>query len=429
MNNVRKFDRIRKDAEAVDRAAGERRTRQSPKGNRSDAEPPALGASLLDEVRQFLCRFIAYPSDHAAVAHTLWICHTHTMDAWESTPRLAFLSPEPASGKTRALEVTERLVHNPLLAVNVSVSYVFRKMADPTMPATLLHDEIDAVFRKAGDNEQLRALLNAGHRRGAVVGRCVMVRNKPQLVESSAFGAVALAGLGHLPDTIRTRSIVIRMRKRSRGERVQPFRQRDVEPESSALRERVVAWMATKRAELTHARPLMPPGVEDRDADTWEALLAIAEAAGGSWPILARLAAVALVSQAKQSIPSLGVLLLRHIRSLFVASSEAQLPTAVMLEGLRAMEEAPWHSLRGEPLDSRYLAKLLSEYEIRSHDMRTGEGVRKGYRRCDFEEAWSRYLLEPSDGAGLVATTATSATSATATLGPAKPSTLSPPTG
>jgi hypothetical protein len=429
MSNVRKFDRIRKDAEAVDRAAGERRTRQSPKGNRSDAEPPALGASLLDEVRQFLCRFIAYPSDHAAVAHALWICHTHTMDAWESTPRLAFLSPEPASGKTRALEVTERLVHNPLLAVNVSVSYVFRKMADPDMPATLLHDEIDAVFRKAGDNEQLRALLNAGHRRGAMVGRCVMVRNKPQLVESSAFGAVALAGLGHLPDTIRTRSIVIRMRKRSRGERVQPFRQRDVEPEASALRERVAAWMATKRVELTRARPVMPPGVEDRDADTWEALLAVADAAGGSWPIFAREAAVALVSQAKQSIPSLGVLLLRHIRSLFVANSEAQLPTATMLEGLRAMEEAPWHSLRGEPLDSRYLAKLLSEYEIRSHDMRTGEGVRKGYRRCDFEEAWSRYLLEPSDGAGLVATTATSATSATATLGPAKPSTLSPPTG
>ena len=58
------------------------------------------GAVLLDQVRKFLVRFIAYPSEHAAIAHVLWIAHSHLMSAWESTPRIAFLSPEPASGKT-----------------------------------------------------------------------------------------------------------------------------------------------------------------------------------------------------------------------------------------------------------------------------------------------------------------------------------------
>lgn len=49
-----------------------------------------LVGSPLDEVHAFLGRFVAYPSEHAHVAHTLWIAHTHLMEAWESTPRIAF---------------------------------------------------------------------------------------------------------------------------------------------------------------------------------------------------------------------------------------------------------------------------------------------------------------------------------------------------
>ncbi len=85
----------------------------------------ANGSVILDAIEGFLRRFIAYPSDDACIAHALWIAHTHTMDEWESTPRLAFLSPEPASGKTRALEITETLVPNPVEAVNVTPAYFF----------------------------------------------------------------------------------------------------------------------------------------------------------------------------------------------------------------------------------------------------------------------------------------------------------------
>src|SRR5262245_56448912 len=78
--------------------------------------------------------------------HTLWVAHGHWMDAWESTPRIAFLSPEPASGKTRALEVSELLVPNAVEAVNVSPAYLFRKVGDDSAKPTILFDEIDAVF-------------------------------------------------------------------------------------------------------------------------------------------------------------------------------------------------------------------------------------------------------------------------------------------
>src|SRR4051794_18478384 len=128
------------------------------------------GAHLLDQVETFLGRFVIYPDDHSRVAHVLWIVHTFLMPYWDSTPRIAFLSAEPNSGKTRALEVTEHLVINATHAVNVSPAYLFRKIGDD-LPCVLLFDEIDTVFgAKARENEDIRGLINAGHRRGAITG-------------------------------------------------------------------------------------------------------------------------------------------------------------------------------------------------------------------------------------------------------------------
>ena len=73
---------------------------------------------ILAQVFGFLGRFISYPSEHAHVAHALWCVYSQLMNEWDSTPRIAFLSPEPASGKSRALEITELLVPNPVAAIS-----------------------------------------------------------------------------------------------------------------------------------------------------------------------------------------------------------------------------------------------------------------------------------------------------------------------
>jgi Protein of unknown function (DUF3631) len=200
------------------------------------------GERMLALVHSFLGRFISYPNEYAHVAHTLWCVHCHLMDRWESTPRLAFLSAEPESGKTRALEITELLVPNPVQAVNVSPSYLLRKVGSEE-GATILFDEIDTVFGpKAKDNEELRGLLNAGHRRGAVAGRCAVKGKEMVPEEIPAYAAVALAGLGWLPDTILSRSVIIRMRRRHPGERVESYRRRLHRPEGDAIRDIIVGW-------------------------------------------------------------------------------------------------------------------------------------------------------------------------------------------
>jgi hypothetical protein len=84
----------------------------------------------------------------------------------------------------------------------------------------------------------------------------------------------------------------------------------------------------------------MPPGIQDRDSDVWEPLLAVADAAGGDWPERARCSAVALVAASRESVPSLGVRLLADLRTVF--GDRTTMPTDQIVAALTALDEAPW---------------------------------------------------------------------------------------
>jgi hypothetical protein len=139
----------------------------------------------------------------------------------------------------------------------------------------------------------------------------------------------------------------------------------------------------------------MPDGIHDRDADVWEALLAIADAAGGDWPERARVAAVTLVTQSKSGTPSLGIKLLADIKTIY--SEHFQLPTAKLLTQLNELEDSPWGDLKGKPLDARGLARRLKVYDIERATLRIGNSTAKGYRKEDFHDAWARYLPSPPE--------------------------------
>ena len=176
-------------------------------------ELPEDGAALLNEVAAFESRFLACAAA-GLDAGALWIAHTHTFEAAETSPRFAPLSAEPQSGKTRFLEVFKLLVRAPLFAVNISEAALFR-VIEARRP-TVLHDEIDAVFGpRAHDRENLRAMLNAGYERGATVERCVGEGSKLTVKSFPVFAPVAMAGIGKLPETVALRTIVVRMKRRA----------------------------------------------------------------------------------------------------------------------------------------------------------------------------------------------------------------------
>ncbi|AVV41055.1 DNA primase [Streptomyces sp. P3] len=367
-------------------------------------EPAIDGAALLDEVEAFHRRFNVFPTDAAFVAVALWDAHAHLLDCFDSTPRIAFLSPEPGSGKTRALEIVETLVPQPMTAVNASAAALFRSVSGPGGKPTILFDEIDTVFGpKAGDNEELRGFLNAGHRRTGVTYRCIGDGGNQTVQAFPSYCAVAVAGLGSLPDTILTRSVIIRMRRRARNETVEPFRARIHEAEGHKLRDRLAAWAEQTREFVMGAWPAMPDGVADRPADVWEPLLAIADAAGGAWPDRARQACLTLVKASRANDKgSMGVRLLTDLRDHVMVGID-RLPTVAILDRLNALDDAPWADLGGKPLDNRRLSKMLAEYmtadnePIASRNIKAASSVLKGYYAADLWDAWARYCPPPPE--------------------------------
>jgi hypothetical protein len=355
------------------------------------------GASILDEVHRFIARFVAFPSAAASVAVTLWAAHAHLVAVGENSPRLALLSPEPGSGKTRALEVLELLVPDPMLALSASTPATFRSLAKGQR--VLLFDEVDAIFGKRGkddSSEDLRALLNAGHRRGATIPRCVGPTH--DVANFPVFAAAALAGLGDLPDTLMSRSVIVRMRRRLPSEEVEPFRRRLHEPQGTELRAMLADWCSGVSDQVANAWPQMPDGVTDRAADVWEPLLAVADAAGGQWPDSAREACIELVKVGESREASLGVKLLADLRSVFGYADA--LPTERILTALCEIKESPWADLRGKSLDARGLAGRLRQYDIRSVKVKVDNKSLQGYRREHLWDAFARYLPPPTPESG-----------------------------
>src|SRR5258708_31071769 len=155
------------------------------------------GAQLLDDVERLAGRFLVFPSVHHLVVIVLWSVHTWDVKAFYVTPRLVLDSPEPGSGKTRVLEVLALLCRSAKLTLSTTTAALYRRIAAAgDQPPTVLQDEADAIFGKTNNPqaEDLRALFNAGYKRGATVDRCEGDAKNMKVREFPVFAPVALAG-------------------------------------------------------------------------------------------------------------------------------------------------------------------------------------------------------------------------------------------
>ena len=357
-------------------------------------------AALLEALSTLLARFVVFPSEQDRYAVATWALHTWALDAFDNTPRLALLSAEKGSGKTRVLEILELVCRNPIQTVNVSVPVLFR-LTGGELPPTILFDEAETMlgYRVAKEHEDLRGLVNAGHRRGSAVYRMVMDGKgggEPERFET--FAPVAFAGLEELPETVMARSVVVRMRRRTRSETVENLRHRQGLRITAELRDTLEAW--SLRSDLHDAlhkllEDLVPPaGVEDRAADVWESLLVLGELAGPTWTERLQQAAASIHTRSVEEDSSLGVQLLRDVRSVFLErGNPTRLASAEIVAGLVEREGTPWPSVKsGDPLDAQRFAQLVKRYGIRPTTLREGERTFKGYTRESFEDSWTRYV-------------------------------------
>jgi hypothetical protein len=385
------------------------------------------GPAVLSAVSARFLHYLVCPPG-AADAFTLWTAHTHAFAAFLQSPRLNISSPEPGCGKTTTLDLLATLTPRPLRTENLTAPVLFR-LVDQYQP-TLLLDEVDAWLWQA---EELRGLLNAGHKRGACAYRCEGDGNAVRPFK--AFAPAALAGIGSLPGTLHDRSIFIPLAKAEPGQVTARLDDHRTEIEKDLCR-KLARWAADNFAALKSCDPPLPPTAFNRLADNWRPLFAVAQIAGGNWPSRALTAfdhlTVGTRSTASQINPvqssrfdgsrfngshirqscssssssssssqnfsiqnsAFSIDLLAAIHSIFAASGTDRLTTKQLLSALQnsalltqnsklnglCTQNSELHRLRS----SRDLARLLAPSGIKSTTVRAGKIRAKGYLSCRF---------------------------------------------
>src|SRR5262249_338416 len=243
---------------------------------------------------------------------------------------------------------------------------------------------------------ELRGILNSGHRRStAIVLRTVGEAH--EVKKFSTWCPKAIAAIGMLPDTLHDRSIVIAMQRRSADEKVEGLRFDRLTAEVEPLRRQAARWSRDNHQRLVMAEPDMPAGIDDRAADNWRLLLAIADAADKTWSKAAREALIELCDVRDGEDESIRTTLLFDIQQLFVNRKTDKLPSADIASTLGEMEHRPWSEWKsGKAITTRQIAKLLKPFKIEPKNIRTLSGVPKGYSLDQFVDAFARYLPSQS---------------------------------
>jgi putative DNA primase/helicase len=344
------------------------------------------GAALLDALSKAIGKHVVM-AEHAKYLAALWVVHSYLLDAFLITPRLAVRSPTRRCGKTTLLDVLARLVCRPLPAANVSAAAVFR-VIEAHRPC-LCVDEGDSFIP---GSEELRGVLNSGHRRGGSVLRTVGDDHEPR--SFATYAACVIALIGQLPGTLTDRSVAIDLKRRLPSEPIEPFRL-DRTEHLDVLARQAARWAQDNAEAVRAADPAMPDGIYNRDADNLRPLLAIADVAGGEWPERARNAALA-GREADVDEGSRLELLICDIHGIFAASDHLdRIASADLITRLVEIEPRPWaeYGRTGKPITQNKLARLLAPLKIAPTRQRLADGSNvRVYDRWQFEDAFARFV-------------------------------------
>jgi len=353
---------------------------------------------LLHDLLDVIERYVALPK-HAADALALWILHTWVYEAFYVSPYLLIRSPGKRCGKTTLVNVLRPLVRRPLTASSASTATIYRTIEQ--YHPTFLLDEVDNWLR---ENPELRGVLCGGHTKGTAFVMRMGGENRDQVERFSTFCPKALSGIGRLADTLEDRSVPIKMKRKLRTDNVTKMREDQYEHEVAILQSMCCRWAQDHLEQLRRADPKVPAELNDRAADNWRPLFAIAELGGEDWVDRANKAARALSGENETDDEAISAQLFGDIRALFERRDVDRLASLEIVEELSTMEERRWPEWKnGKPITQTQLAALLKPFEIVPRLIAIGVERARGYHHWQFEDAFSRWLpssraSEPSQG-------------------------------
>jgi Protein of unknown function (DUF3631)/Primase C terminal 2 (PriCT-2)/RepB DNA-primase from phage plasmid len=359
---------------------------------------PVDGVALVADMIAAHRRHVVMSDDYA-LAVALWEVHSHAIDAAEHTPRLQIRSPAYRCGKTTLLQVIKAIVSKPIETESISMAALFR-VIELCQPTVLL-DEAEATLKRegGGDNEDMRMIVNAGHRRGGAVVRTVGDDFEPRLF--AVFAPMCFCWLvrrgEQVAQTIADRSITIELRRRLKGEDITRLRSNRV-GHLSVLGRRAARWAADNVKALTDADPALPEELNDRAMDNWRPLIAIADAMSEGLGERARAAATAMSAEASIADDDMSLLVLADADAIFKSKGVIALTSEALVAALVALPDRPWATWRKgsgsgrEPMTKNSLARLLKPYGIKPKKIRFEKDVLQGYEARPIQDAKERFV-------------------------------------
>jgi putative DNA primase/helicase len=350
-------------------------------------------------------------SEHGALAVALWEIHAYALDAAEHSPRLQIKSPTYRCGKTTLMKLIKAIVPKPIETTNISMAALFR-LIEMCQPTVLLDEAETSLKRENGrDNEDMRMIFNAGHRRGDGVVRTVGDDFEPRFF--GVFGPLCFCWLvrrgEQVAQTIADRSITIELRRRLKDEEITRLRSNRI-GNLSVLGRRAARWVADNMQVLMDAGPVMPDELNDRAQDNWRAMIAIADAISKDLGDRARAAALAIDAEAFFADDDASLLALADADAIFKSKQVEAAKVGKVVEALKSealvqelveLTDRPWKSWRKgsgngrEPMTKHSLARLLKPYGIRPRKIRFSDDekdVHRGYEAKAIRDARERFV-------------------------------------
>jgi hypothetical protein len=353
------------------------------------------GAANLDATERWLRKFVRFQSDAHYTLATLWVAGSHMTGTDGSVThnaygRLAFVSDQPSSGKTTAMERVLALTPRGETLIQPSMAGILDAVEARRVIGI---DEADQFFGKNGSMRGVVAFLNAGYRRN---GGTVRYSRR----EVPSYSLVTFSGLAeslrvssHL-GPLRTRTFMVEMVPAIRGTKLEEFDDEQHEYIETMIKDALESWGRTVAPHVSGMAVTTPDSVSNRRAQIWRPLLRVAALAGAEWPRKAWEACEEMESgiDLSEPVPTPEQRIMTDV--LTVAGSAVKLPTKQLLERLYALPESPWKFVFTSADDTgsaRELARLLEPHGLRSKDVYInvpdiGRLPYKGYDLSDHQD-------------------------------------------
>lgn len=232
---------------------------------------------IVKQITDELKKYIDFEDSRFCYLLSCWIVATYFHRIFVAFPYM-HLNGNPGSGKTKTLHILSLLAFNAELSASNTPAYTIRVIHSNS--ATLLLDEVETLKRpKDEDVKTIIAILNAGYKKGARVGKAEQVGRSQIWTprKYDAYSPKAFAGIQGLAATLASRCIPITM-VISNDKVIKNQEVYDHEPQWQQLRD-ACYWLLMNEHKIVREKYhcLTNSELVGREWELWKPILTIAQ--------------------------------------------------------------------------------------------------------------------------------------------------------